>query len=644
MNNNSRLERLVRGVSLLACVLAFSGIGRVAEGADAAAAAAAGAQAELRGVEKGVEPAPAGTDEGGWFSRMFRKKSRASDTNGTVTVTMPEADKTGKTEAAPKPAAPAADANAVNQLNIAGDAAALIDKAGLKADLEEKIVGKSLTSADLATIAKEAQDALRKKGYILATVTAAAGSPAKGVAELSVKSPLFGKMSFSQLADKEGAQTREPFAGKYFSEQSLKNNLRDVKEGDYFCYSLLVKDLLQINTKPDVKLDTKLVSRTEEGRQYADMNFTVRESLPLHAIIEANNTGSEETDIWRLGATVQHLNLTKHDDVLTLRVLGSPDFSKMWSVAGSYGLPCPIGSGGQISLYGGYASVDSDEMDGGISIEGDNFFAGLQAMHRLVDSADHQFSVGLGAVYRDLNDTVVMSGSPLPERKATVVPFSLILSYASARPDGLGGRTFISSETLYNLGDAFGVTKEDEIDDQRTDAKANYLIERLQLARLQPLFGRVDDKGLRRGQWTLFAKAQGQVANGAVIAAEGIGIGGMNTVRGYEERTLLGDHGLSGTIEMRTPMFAQVIGRLFGSQAAVFDRTQFLVFADGGSIYRSDALAAEIVSDSIFSAGLGLRMSFRESAQVRVDAGYRLCETRNEDNGVGWHFAAQWQF
>jgi hemolysin activation/secretion protein len=643
-------------MSVVACVFALVAIGQAADAAAAASAtAAADIGQQVRDVEKGVEPATPGSDEGGWFSRMFRRKSKAADTN--VTVSVPEPEK------APKAAAPVqTDPNAITQLNITGDVA-LIERGGLKARLEAKVVGKTISAADLAAVAKEAEESLRKDGYLLAVVTATAGSPAKGVAELNVKSPMFGKKVFSRLVEKEGVKSREPYVGRYFSEESISKNFLGAKEGDYFCYPLLARDLFQINSKPDLKLDTRLVSRAADGRQYADMNFTVRESLPLHAMVEINNTGTDETGDWRLGATVQHLNLTKHDDVLTVRFLGSPEvgwpnFTRMWSAAGSYSLPYTLGNGGMVTVLGGYASVDSEDIAPEISMKGGGPFGGIQGTYRLINSANNQFSVGLGAVYRDLTDKVVLSGRNLESRNVTVVPFSLILSYASARPDGLGGRTFATSETIYNMGDAFGVTEEDEVDDQRTGAEPAYLVERLQLARLQPLFGRLDEKGIRRGQWTLFVKAQGQIADGAIIPAEGIGVGGMNTVRGYDERSLLGDHGVSGTIELRTPLFSGVLGRMCSRSSAgetasasssVFDRTQFLVFADGGYISRSEALDGEISEDSIYSAGLGLRMSFKESAQIRVDAAYRLSEvwtgeTRAQDNGVGWHFAAQWQF
>ena len=90
---------------------------------------------------------------------------------------------------------------------------------------------------------------------------------------------------------------------------------------------------------------------------------------------------------------------------------------------------------------------------------------------------------------------------------------------------------------------------------QRQTAEADYWVERLQLARIQPLSFREPDPEQQAKQWILFGKLDGQLASGALVPAEAKAVGGLDNVRGYKEREVLGDNGISGTLEVRSPIW-----------------------------------------------------------------------------------------
>ncbi len=123
------------------------------------------------------------------------------------------------------------------------------------------------------------------------------------------------------------------------------------------------------------------------------------------------------------------------------------------------------------------------------------------------------FTLSLGYSYSYTENTIVVGESSDIPRDATLAPISLGLSYASARLDQLGGRNFLTSHTSVNFGDALGASGDDEIQLQRGTAEADYWVERLQLARIQPLS--LDSQGVDSDQWLIFTKLDGQVSKWA---------------------------------------------------------------------------------------------------------------------------------
>ncbi|NKB24680.1 MAG: hypothetical protein GKR87_09975 [Kiritimatiellae bacterium] len=161
-----------------------------------------------------------------------------------------------------------------------------------------------------------------------------------------------------------------------------------------FDYNRFYEDLYKVVTHPDAEMDTELRVRKEivDGREHrvVDMDFTVEERVPLHAVLTLKNTGTKATDELRGGLTLQHFNLTKHDDVLTLTIPVSVDLETVRSVVGSYYLPYDYGNGGAFSLYGGYTKLDTEDFVPGIDLHGEGGFVGLQGAYKLIDNDDHE--------------------------------------------------------------------------------------------------------------------------------------------------------------------------------------------------------------------------------------------------------------
>ena len=111
------------------------------------------------------------------------------------------------------------------------------------------------------------------------------------------------------------------------------------------------------------------------------------------------------------------------------------------------------------------------------------------------------------------------------------------------------------------------------------------------------------------------------------MSGEQFGIGGPDTVRGYDLRELANDRGMAAQLELYTPDFARNVG-LSDSY-----KLRLLGFFDYGSVSRVDPLPDETTEASIKSAGIGLRLGYRKSVVLRLDLAQILKDTAIHDAG-----------
>lgn len=533
----------------------------------------------------------------------------------------------------------------VREIKLLGDLKFAEDMK-LKEALEGALIqpAKAMTKRQIDAELKKISNGWVDSGYYLASLSLlprTAFNEATGVLTLRVGAGFIGKTSVKFAEDKED--------GAWFSKKQIVSRFEDLKEGDVFYYRKLYAQLAEINEHPDLKVNTKITVRKPiEGEgddrrivRYADLDFVAVEKFPLHGMVEINNYGTESIGEWQGVATLQYLNLTKADDILTFSPSLSLDMS-MWSLAGSYMRPHNIWKGGATTLYGGWSQLDSEDIVPRIDLSGMGWFAGLVHSYKLIDSESRLLSASAGLVYRYIEDQFSAFGTSLQERNVTVMPLTIALSYSDRTHDFLNGRNFATLQGVYNLmagGDS-------ELSDMWIGAEDNYMIARLQLARIQPLFGSLDKKNREIHQWTLFMKAEGQYASDPLIPAEKLFLGGFNTVRGYTTKGYLGDNGLYGTVEFRTPILLDLLAGSLRKQAAgtPIDRLQFLAFADAGYTISDETLPGANKDETLLSIGLGARLAITKYSQFRIDFGVPMIDVDGEDNDSAVYVSGQLQF
>ncbi|MCT7997564.1 filamentous hemagglutinin N-terminal domain-containing protein [Laspinema olomoucense] len=146
-----------------------------------------------------------------------------------------------------------------------------------------------------------------------------------------------------------------------------------------------------------------------------------------------------------------------------------------------------------------------------------------------------------------------------------------------------------------------------------------------------------------QGQWVqslgrdtlLLVRGDVQLSGNDLVSFEQIGIGGLDTVRGYRQDALLTDNGVLGSVELRLPIY-----NFDGGNSVV----QVAPFLDVGTGWNSGGRDNPDTT-SLVSAGIGLQLNLRDKLNARLDFGLPIVDIDSRDrtwqeNGV--HFSVQY--
>jgi len=125
---------------------------------------------------------------------------------------------------------------------------------------------------------------------------------------------------------------------------------------------------------------------------------------------------------------------------------------------------------------------------------------------------------------------------------------------------------------------------------------------------------------------SLFVRASGQAADGALIGNEQFALGGVNSVRGYFEGDDYGDAGWFGSLEARTPYFETRVASI-NDYVPAWARAS--VFVDYGQRFLLDAPAGTSSARSLLGAGFGLIGNINNHVDVRVTVAWPLLNSAN---------------
>lgn len=455
-------------------------------------------------------------------------------------------------------------------------------------------LGPERKPADVDQARAALEKAYRDAGYQTVTVLIPEQSVKKGVVILEVVETPVGRLRVR--------------GSRYQDLDRLKKSLPSLAEGNVPNINDFQRELAALNRRSGVVVTPSFPTPSRPG--VVDIDLNVKEESPLHGSIELHNRHTRDTTPWRIDAGLSYANLWQLRHTLGLSLQAAPERTDdALTFSGFYMMPVPGHDRWTLTLDAMKQDSDISTL-GGAAVVGRGHSIGLSAGVSLPEKSGFFHSLTLGVDYKSFEEDLVIGGVVLA---SPVTYYPISLNYSA---NWIGQK----SSTALNAGVTFSVrgqgTKSEEFLVKRYNADDGFFYFRGDLSHTHELPGKLE----------IYGKVQGQASSGPLINNEQISGGGVSNVRGYYEATSLGDNGVFGSVELRSPSLLKI--REDGN-----NEWRFYIFADGGVLTLNDPLPEQDSQMEFASIGIGSRFRILNHLSGSLDAGFPLIRYGETDIG-----------
>ncbi len=426
-----------------------------------------------------------------------------------------------------------------------------------------------------------------------------------------------------RLTVTEGRLERVTVRGtRYFSNRRIVASLPSLEPGVVPHFPDVQKQLGALNqVSPDLSVAPILKPGTAPGM--VDVDLKVKDNLPLHASAEINNRYTANTSPTRVSLNASYDNLFQSYQTLSLQYQTAPEHpSDSRVIAATYLAPI-AGSGGATMAF--YAiKTDSDVATvGTLAVLGKGHVYGARYLVPLTPNGTFAPTLTFGADLKSFDENVLLASGPGLQTPIKYLNWSAAYALSASRDH------ITSSITI---GTNFGIrgllNDPAEFESKRYGAKPDYMYWHLDASQVRPL-----PLGME-----IALRMSGQFTVEPLIDNEQFAIGGVDSVRGYLEAEDLGDQGIDGSVELRSPH----LSTLFGGHP----REAYLyTFYDAASVRLIEALPSQIAHQELQGWGLGFRVSGLAGFDAGLDWARSLVATTYESaNGTRFQFYFRYGF
>ena len=422
-----------------------------------------------------------------------------------------EAAKKNKVEQGEKPAAEEAGAELSFALQqVIWNPSEILTKDQIQA-VTASYIGKQVTLKDLREMADKITNIYRDKGYM----TCGAVLPPQRIHDGVVEIRLI-----------EGKTGTVNLTGNRYTKTGYIMNRINLKPGEIANTEKLNRDLRWFQGTNDVQLRVVMKPGTEEGT--TDYDIMAFEPQNQSVTLYTDNDGYESSGRWRAGIFYNMKSVSGHRDSLRAHFIGSRG-TKAWSL----GYSVPISRKGmrlELDYSGNKTKVVKGELEPlGVEGKSNSFSVTWRAPFHVTEKSRHE--AGLQYVHQK-SETELGHGTGLvvpwvDDRIQRVIPYVSFTHYGK-------------DSVLYHKH-SFVWARRRDIDGESDTGK---------LYRLSSFW----QKRNTNGQFWQ-ARLDAQLGSGDNLAAsDRFFIGGVNSVRGYEEGFIGGSRGISMGLEYHIPV------------------------------------------------------------------------------------------
>lgn len=447
----------------------------------------------------------------------------------------PEASDAAKADGAAKPGEP--QRFDIDEFEVQGaDALPQIE-------LEEAIypfMGPNRTPADVEKARAALEKAYQAKGFQTVSVSVPPQNVERRVVVLKVAEAKVGRLRVK--------------GSRYFDQEKIKDRAKSLKEGELPNFDEFTKDVVALNQWPNRRVTPALRAGVKPGTVDVDLN--VEDERPFHGSVELNNRRTANTEALRLQGSARYENLWQLGHSLTLNASVAPIRPKeAWSLSASYLYRVPDNEklsflfsalkseGTTRSTFG-----EGTSAPGAAVANSPTDQLGGRAVFTLPqwDNLFHTFNVGVDFKKSEQRVETEIGEGDKKTRFISFVPVSYWTGAASYNATHQGDDALTQFNTDLTVGIRGLGSDAVEFDAKRYNARQSFVSLKGDLSYTREL--------PKNFQW--FSKVQGQISDQALLSGEQFGLGGLDSVRGYLESENVGDNGLAGTVEIRSPNLA----------------------------------------------------------------------------------------
>ncbi|WP_157895260.1 ShlB/FhaC/HecB family hemolysin secretion/activation protein [Verrucomicrobium sp. GAS474] len=412
---------------------------------------------------------------------------------------------------------------------------------------------------------------------------------------------------------------------KYFPNDLLISYIR-TPEGAPLRSDSINSDVAWLNRNPF--LQSTLVYQAGEEPGTTDIVLKTQDRMPFRVYTGYEDTGSTLTGDGRLEAGFNWGNAFGIGDQFNYQYTTSDDFHLVRAHSATYTHFLPWHH--VINVVGTYADSKASfpaylpyQSSGDAWQVGFRYTVPLPDLKPFGQIYTHEFVSGYD--FKESSSQLLVNSTFIPQNSPTTQVSEFSAGYNFSIGDA-GGVTSLSNSVFYSPG---GLLNHDKAPDYlaANASGSKFVYYRLSFSRTQKL----------PKDFSFIFKGSYQATNERLLGGEQMGLGGYDTVRGYEMREANGDEGYFFSGEVRTPGWS--IGRFFVKDYDA-DRFTLLGFTDYGGVsqYRPDSTQLRSTPSTnpnvnLWSAGAGFRYNINPYFSVRFDYGWQLI-----DSGVDYAF------
>jgi hemolysin activation/secretion protein len=430
----------------------------------------------------------------------------------------------------------------------------------------------------------------------------------------------------------------------WFSSKYLCGGIR-LSEGSLIDTSILASDVAWLNRNPFSHTDIIFTPGQKPGT--TDIELQTVDQRPYRIFGGWDDHGTEPIGTNRRFVGFTAGNLWDQGHILSYQYTTSLNFKNLQAHAGQYIVP--LNCHHTLNLFGGYARVH-DHIYGHhkpghhpkknpdrFRHKGQSYQASARyrMMYELTQKSLQE--VYFGADYKNTNNNLLYSDSPAFSSKVAL--FQFVLGYHHELESSTRDTQF-DVEFYCSPGQWLGDQSEKDYDRLRPGANNTYAY----------LLSSLENTLYFPNDFRFYTSFQAQVASTALLPSEQFGLGGYDTVRGYEEREINGDNAFLANFELHFPHYSFFKNQSWFKSNCVQDKLYFLLFFDYGIALNNKGIKdkgkgkghGSEKSEYLAGVGPGLRYVANPYFSLNLDWGIQLHHLGKEKKGFKSrvHFSA----